>query len=75
MQNKIQISLEAARVNAHLTQKEAAEALGVTRGTIINWEKGRIIPGVPEMEMLSKIYNISVDYIFLPCYSTKSRKK
>lgn len=33
------ISLEAARVNAGLTQKELAEKLGVSNTTIVNWEK------------------------------------
>ena len=69
----IQITLAAARVNAGLTQEEAARLMGVTKVTIINWEKGRIIPGIPEIEMLAKIYNIKQDYIFLPCYSTNSR--
>lgn len=72
---KLRISLAAARVNAELTQEQVAEKMGITKGTIINWEKGRIIPKIPEMEMLSKIYDIPVDNIFLPCYSTKSRNK
>ena len=73
MENKLQISLAAARVNADLTQDEAADKMGVSRQTIVNWEKGRVIPGIPEMAMLSRIYNIPQDNIFLPCYSTKSR--
>lgn len=72
---KLRISLAAARVNAELTQEQVAEKMGITKGTIINWEKGRIIPKIPEMEMLSKIYDIPVDNIFLPCYSTESRIK
>ena len=70
---EFQISLAAARVNAELTQEEAAEKLGVTRQTIRNWEKGKIAPRVPELDMLAKVYRISKDYIFLPCNSTKSR--
>ncbi len=71
----IQISLAAARVNAGMTQLEAARQMRVSKQTIINWEKGRIIPRIPEMEMLSRIYNMPQDYIFLPCYSTKSRQE
>ena len=67
---KIQISLAAARVNAGFTQDEVARKLGVTKQTIVNWEKGRVVPGIPEMEMLSKIYQIPQANIFLPCYST-----
>ena len=70
----IQISLAAARVNAGMTQLEAARQMRVSKQTIINWEKGRIVPRIPEMEMLSRIYNMPQDYIFLPC-STKSRQE
>ena len=69
----LQISLTAARVNAGLTQAEVAEKMHVSKQTIINWEKGKVVPGIPQMEMLCRIYNISERYIFLPCYSTNSR--
>lgn len=71
--HKIKISLEAARVNAGLTQEQAASKLGVSRGTIMNWEKGRIAPRIPEMDRMAKLYQIPVDYIFLPHNSTLSR--
>lgn len=71
----LQISLAAARVNAGMTQDEVAKEMHVSKTTIVNWEKGKIIPGIPEMEMLSRIYKIPQNNIFLPCYSTKSRTK
>lgn len=71
----LQISLAAARVNAEMTQEQVADRMNVSKQTIINWEKGRVVPGVPEIAMLSEIYGIPQDYIFLPCYSTKSRIK
>ena len=70
----IQISLAAARVNKKLTQAEVAEIMHVTRQTIVNWERGKVVPGIPEMEMLSNIYGIPQDNIFLPCYSTNSKQ-
>lgn len=70
---KIQISLAAARVNAKMTQEDAARQMHVSKQTIVNWEKGKVIPGIPEVEMLARIYNFPQDNIFLPCYSTKSR--
>ena len=71
----LQISLAAARVNAGMTQEEVAKRMHVSKTTIVNWEKGKIVPGIPEMEMLSRIYRIPQNNIFLPCYSTKSRIK
>lgn len=70
---EFQISLAAARVNANMTQDDAAKAMKVSKTTIVNWEKGKVIPGVPEIEMMSRLYGVPQDYIFLPCYSTKSR--
>lgn len=71
----LQISLASARVNAEMTQEEVAHAMSVSKTTIVNWEKGRIIPGIPELSMLCEIYNIPKDNIFLPDKSTKSREK
>ncbi len=74
MTEKLQITLAAARVNAGYTQEKSAKEMGVSKQTIINWEKGKIIPGIPEIEKLSRMYKIPQDNIFLPCYSTKSRQ-
>ena len=67
------ISLAAARVNAGMTQEEVAEVTGKSKQTIINWEKGRTAPGIPEIDMLARIYKIPQSNIFLPSYSTNSR--
>lgn len=69
----IQISIEAARVNAKLTQEEAARRQGVSRSTIIKWEKGKAIPTIPKLHKMAEVYGIPVDYIFLPFNSTNSR--
>lgn len=65
---KLQISLAAARVNAGMTQEEIARKMHVSKNTILNWEKGRVSPGIPEIEMLCKIYKIPKDSIFCPKY-------
>lgn len=67
---KLQITLAAARVNAGMTQDDVAKRLQLSKQTIINWEKGRTIPGIPEVEALARIYGIPQENIFLPCYST-----
>lgn len=60
----IQVSLATAIVNAELIQEKVAEKKEVTRDAIISWEKGKIVPWIPEMEMLSRIYRILQDNIF-----------
>ena len=67
---KFQISLAAARVNAKMTQEDVAKKMHKTKQTIINWEKGKTMPGIPELNMLADLYGISTDNIFLPTQST-----
>lgn len=62
----LQITMKAARVNADLTQNEAASRIGVDRTTIVKWESGKTIPSVPKLKMMAEVYGISVDNIFLP---------
>lgn len=67
------ITLEAARVNRSMTQEDVANALGVTRCSIINWERGKtVIPADRLMELLA-LYETPMEYIILPKHSTKSR--
>lgn len=60
----IQISLEAARVNANLTQDEAASRIGVTRQTLLNWEKNRTAPTISQCRIIESVYGIPLENIF-----------
>ena len=64
MAEAIQISLAAARVNAGLTQREAAEKLGVSNNTLVSWEAGKAVPSVTTARQLADIYQIPLDNIF-----------
>lgn len=61
-----QISLASARVNAGMTQEEAAKHMHVGKQTIVSWEKGTSEPKMSQGKELSKLYGIPIDYIFLP---------
>ncbi len=61
------ITLKAARVNAGLSQEQAAERLNVTKDTLRSWEKGRTFPTIEKIQMIEKLYSITyADIIFLP---------
>ena len=60
------ISLAAARVNARLTQEEAAKLLGVGKQTVRNWETGKTKPTTAVILAMSQIYAIPADVISLP---------
>ena len=62
--SKLQRSLAAARVNAEMTQTEAAKAMSVSKNTLVNWEKGTSKPSITQAKELSVIYKIPLDYIF-----------
>lgn len=63
---KLQISLAAARVNAGMTQEDVAKELHVSKQTIVNWEKGKVIPNFATLNTLSSLYKIPANNIFLP---------
>ena len=61
------ISLEAARVNAGLSQKEVAKKLNVSNKTISNWENGKTFPSAEKITELCSLYGTSFDNLnFLP---------
>jgi len=60
------ISLEAARVNAKLTQKELAEELGISNVTVVNWEKGVTEPTLSQLRKISQLSGIPMDFIYVP---------
>lgn len=60
------VSLEAARVNAKLSQKDVATRLKVNVGTVSNWERGKTAPDADKFKELCNLYNCPVDVIILP---------
>lgn len=55
--------LKEARKNAGLTQVELAEKVCVSRQAITKWESGKGIPDVENLRVLSKILNVSIDFL------------
>ena len=68
----LKISLKAARVNAGLSQKEVAKALGVSNKTIHCWENGITSPSAKYIDALCDLYRVTYnDLNFLPDDSLK----
>lgn len=70
MVDTIKISLAAARVNAGLKQGDVAKCMKISKNTVVNWEKGKIIPSFASLQALAILYKIPIDNIFLPEKST-----
>lgn len=67
MQTVVKMTLEAARRNAGLLQKEAAEKLGISNKTLSSWENYLSFPGADMIPKICDLYGVPYDHInFLP---------
>lgn len=57
----MKLYLKAARVNAGLTQKQAAEALGISKSTLLNYEMYRTKPDIELSKKIADLYGMAVD--------------
>lgn len=53
--------IKKSRTDAKITQEQAAEALGISRQTISNWENEKSYPDIISVIELSSLYCISLD--------------
>ena len=60
---EIKISLRAARVNAGLTQAEAAKRLGAAKKTLTQYERGEIAPRTEFVKRAAEAYGIPPEMI------------
>lgn len=61
----MRVSLKGARVEAGLTQKQAGSAIGVTKETVSNWERGITSPTAVQLERLCRVYGVELSDIYL----------
>ena len=59
-----QISMAAARVNANMTQQEAAKKLGISKATLQNYEAGKTVPDWDMVHKIGSVYQFPHEYIF-----------
>ena len=71
----MKIKLKALRVNAELTQEEAAKKMNVTRETIQNWESHKTFPKMDALSKLCSVYNCTLNDIFIPTSLAESKEE
>ncbi len=64
------IHINAARVNAGLSQEALANKMGISRRTVIAWEQNKREMTTPQVFMFCSLTGFSVDDIILPKKST-----
>ena len=55
--------LAAARMKSGLTQEEAADALGISRQTLSNWENDKSRPDISQAQLLAEVYSVRLDVL------------
>lgn len=70
----MKVSIKGARIEKHMTQKQVADTMGVTKETISNWERGRTAPTAPQLIALCNLYGVELSDIFLPESLAKSEE-
>lgn len=59
----VKITLKAARVTRGLSQKEAAEKLGISESTLYKWESGKNKPNAKYLPKIEKVFGIQISNI------------
>lgn len=59
----VKMTLKAARINANLSQKDAAKLLNISNKTLSSWENGHNVPKVDMVQKLCELYRIDYDAI------------
>lgn len=55
--------LQLIRKNKGMTQEELAQELSVSRQAVAKWESGQVYPDIANLIELSRIFNVTVDYL------------
>ena len=56
-------SIYELRMSFNWTQVQLAQKLGITKQTVSNWENDNIQPSIDMLVKISKIFNVTTDYL------------
>lgn len=61
-QNEIGLWLRNARLSSGMSQKAAAEAIGVSRNTLVRYERGKRSPTISRLQQLASLYKVELSW-------------
>lgn len=59
--------IKSERVRAGMNQQELGERVGVTRKTVVLWERGDVIPPTKKLIAMADMFGCSTDYLLGRC--------
>ncbi len=65
MEQKVKLSLRAARVNARLNQRQAAARLSIGVSTLQGYENGRRIPRWDIVRRMEELYGVGSTFLHI----------
>lgn len=65
-----EFSVKVWRTNSNMTQQDVADKLGVTKQSVIRWEKDSTELKGLQLYALAKLFNTEVDYIKAKKFNT-----
>ena len=60
---KTKNKIKELRISKNLTQQQLADELHVTKQAISKWEKGKSVPDITSIELISSFFGVSTDYL------------
>ena len=69
VKRNLKVNLRQVRKTNEMTQAQVAELVGVERSTYTSWESGRRLPKPAQFIMLSKIFDVSFEFLTSPAMS------
>lgn len=60
---KTKNKIKELRISKNLTQQQLADKLHVTKQAISKWEKGKSVPDITSVELISSFFGVSADYL------------
>jgi putative transcriptional regulator len=72
--NQVQTKLKVYRAMHNLTQEDLANAIGVTRQTVIAMEKGKYNPSLELAFKIAHYFKVKIEDVFFPDQTKKSNE-
>jgi transcriptional regulator with XRE-family HTH domain len=61
--NLLSSIIRELRIGKNLTQEELAIAVGVSKNTVLNWEKAKRAPREKDLKALARVLGVSIAYL------------